>query len=177
MQGNRFDFYATRKDWEQVLTIVESKVSIKYIERGNYGDINEIIQYKTLLDYNKLGVSENRSTVVFGFIVIQSELTDYIRIINNSEGEKRYITGGQLYYPDSIVLKPGGIYKNTHFVYGEIDTVSKTEFSQMLFKKFKSAFRKTCRNWHGTFIGKDAETYYPKLQFSPYDGYPWDIYE
>ena len=177
MRGNRFDFYATKKDWEKVLEIVEKTVPIKYVQRTHYESKKDIIEYKTLLEHEELGISTDRQAIGFGFLVVKLDSTTPVEVTNNIKGEERYIVGNQILYPDSIILKPGGIYKDTHFVYGEIDTVSKTDISQMIFKKFKSAFRKTCRNWHGTFIGKDAETYYPKLQFSPYDGYPWDIYK
>ena len=177
MRGNRFSFYATKKDWEKVLEIVENDVPIKYVKAQIYENKNDIVEYKTLLEHDGLGISTDRQAIGFGFVVVKSDLAAYVEVTNNNKGEERYIVGSQIFCPDSIILKPGGIYKDTHFVYGEIDTVSKTDISQMIFKKFKSAFRKTCRNWHGRFIGKDAETYYPKLQFSPYDGYPWDIFK
>ena len=177
MRGNRFSFYATRKDWEKVLEIIENELKLKYIENIRSLTKEGLIPYNSFLQYKGLGISHNRMTTSPSFIVVDQKEENYYEYLPNSVSELKYIIANQVICPNSIYIFSGGIFENKYFVNGEINTISKTDFSQMLFKKFKSAFRKTCRNWHGTFIGKDAETYYPELNFAPYDGIEWNIYE
>ena len=177
MRGNRFTFYATRKDWEKALEIVEKEFKIKYILNERAKLKRELKIHNSLLEYKDIGFSIKRMPVSTGFMVVKEKENNFFKYLPDSTSELKYIIANQVDCPDSIYLLPGGIFENKYFVNGEISTISKTEFSQMLFKKFKSAFRKTCRNWHGTFIGKDAETYYPELNFAPYDGIEWNIFE
>ena len=177
MRGNRFTFYATRKDWEKVLEIVENEFKIKYILNERAKIKRELKIYNSLLGYKDIGFSLKRMTNSPSFLVVGYNEENYYEYLPDSVSELKYMMAGQIDCPDSVYLLSGGIFENKYFVNGEISTISKTEFSQMLFKKFKSAFRKTCRNWHGTFIGTDAETYYPELNFAPYDGIDWNIFE
>ena len=167
MRGNSFYFYATIIDWKKILEIVENEILIKYIEFGHYNSKSDIIEYNSLLNYKNLGNSVSLTTIEKNFVVLMKDNNKYAEY---REVPKTYYVGSQIYCKDCIALSPGGIYNDESFVQGKIDTISKSEISQKLFKEFKTAFKKTCRNWHGTFIGKDAETYYPRLKFPPYTG-------
>jgi len=153
-------FYAIQADLLALLEVVASQGKLKYALTGNFlkSEINDRIPIFSLsAEIPNLGrASADSSSACDSFLVCEIETPVNLRAAG-VKGER--ICVDQLANPDSVEFKPGGIWNENVVIQGRIATVSDSQLSQALMKRFLAAIKKVCpikiRSYH---VGANAVT-------------------
>jgi hypothetical protein len=150
-------FFALRGDLLPVLELVESQGPLNYTPIGNFlgSEVEEGIRvFVTGAEIPNLGKARADSSVSCeAFLVCKRETAINLRIAGKN-GER--ICVDQLANPDSVTLRPGGVWTVDIVLEGTIGTASDSELSQALMKQFQVAINTTFRKVKGYYVGPKA---------------------
>jgi hypothetical protein len=99
-------------------------------------------EYAALLDIPDLGVSKTGVMIRdASFLVVPRGSKLVFRKVAQRRGGNRYLLD-QDENPSSVVLRPGGLYRNEALVAGDLSTVSEHRDAVKLYESFSGAFRR-----------------------------------
>jgi hypothetical protein len=153
----RILFYAVKEDLLPVLELVESKSSLKYALTGNFlkSEIEEsICVFDSGAQIPHLGTANADSAVACdGFLVCERATPINLRTVGQ-HGER--VCVDQLANPESVTLRPGGIWHGDVLLHGTLGTASNSPVSQSLMKRFHAAIKKTFSKVQDYYVGPEA---------------------
>ena len=148
MRGKALIFFATRDELIDIFKDVSKKIDFKLFR------IDDI---------------HNNQIEDIGISIAGDQLLGkhYLLIPKNKEPKRRKVilrSGNGLTYhadqgnnPSSVLLMPGGVYKNYEaIISGEINTVSKDEWSQELYKILSKEFKKKFKRINVPYVSPIA---------------------
>jgi|SRR5215813_6016786 len=148
-------FYAVKEDLLPVLETLESHGTVKYVLTGQFPEPSLVLVF----DYGKDIPNLGRATSETGnssetFLVCKPEL----QIIPESarvSGQQRFFIN-QLYNPDTVTFTPAGMWNKEIVLAGRVGTVSDSQESQSLMKRFHSAIRRRFVKIKAYWVGHGA---------------------
>lgn len=157
-------FFLSKKDLVGVLQELEKSLQLKYIIVKSYIS-NNIKEYKSLVDYEALGVNKSGNHQSESFLVLDKSSKLILKEVMQTDNTIRYIVS-QERNMDSVVFWPSGIYENSYFICGHVGTISSSEMSQKIFTAFQKAIKKKCTTRIGRYyIGEEAKKSYNHMRF------------
>jgi hypothetical protein len=150
----RFRFYAAHDDLVPVLQHLERAIQVAYVP---YGPDRDIIEgYSSWSELPSLGVSSCESAVGSdAFIVAPVGVKVVTRPIRLSTDEVVHRID-QLANPDTVVLRPGGIWRETIVLYGTFETAYDSEVTKPMLSSFEKGLRNTFRKVKAYWVGPAA---------------------
>ncbi|WP_347053511.1 hypothetical protein [Flavobacterium olei] len=156
MKSKQFVFFGEKADFHDILKEVESKKKLKYFQTGLFDDTN-IVKYNSLLDYKNLGNASFGSQGLNDcFLIVSSNKELKIRSVPQRKGGVKYAVD-QLINEESVIIEPGGIFKNDIFVAGRIGTVKDDAFSKEIYNMFFSLIKKRFIKVGNCYVGELAK--------------------
>jgi hypothetical protein len=147
-------FFATKNDIIEILVEFEKKVNIKYIKSGLF-EINKIEELNSLTEFIPLGVINFGDWALSETFLIYKKGTQInSREILQNSGEKKYLID-QIKNPETIVLRPGGLYGNC-VIAGYIGTISSNKSSIELYSLLLSHMKKQFKKIGVCYVGKES---------------------
>jgi hypothetical protein len=150
-------FFGLKDDLLTMLDLVESKGALRYVRTGNFSKdeiragISEFPKGAMLSNLGR--ASAESSAICETFLVCDNDTRINLRTAGRG-GERVCID--QLANPDSVAFTPGGIWNEDVVLYGRVATVSESDVSQALMKRFQAAIRKTFSKVRGYHVGPNA---------------------
>jgi hypothetical protein len=156
MTKKQLSFYATKSDLLNALGTAASKVQFCYAcaspLKGDAPVLYEageaIPDFSTALygDLNK----ENFC------LLISADVDPKTRIVEQRNGDIKYFFD-QLSHPESVVLKPGGVMKDSEcIIAGQIGSISQDQWSDALYKAVSASLRKQFTKIKSFYVGQEA---------------------
>lgn len=157
MRGKALIFFATRDELIDIFKDVSKKIDFKLFRIDDIHN-NQIEVYESIDEIEDIGIS------IAGDQLLGKH---YLLIPKNKEPKRRKVilrSGNGLTYhadqgnnPSSVLLMPGGVYKNYEaIISGEINTVSKDEWSQELYKILSKEFKKKFKRINVPYVSPIA---------------------
>ena len=149
-------FHAVKEDILQVISVFESGGSVKYVLTGNFlaNEISEGISvYESVDEIPNLGEATADSSAACESFLVCDQTTP---ITPRSLQESGRVCIDQLFNPDTVVFKPGGIWSEEVLLEGQVGTASDSDESQRLMKRFNSAIKKTFTKVKAFYVGPKA---------------------
>lgn len=151
-------FFALRDDLLALIGEVESKAPLKYARMGNFARDefnNGIATFLNGAELPNLGTASAESSAACeAFLVCERETPINLRILDGVNGGR--ICVDQLTNKDSVEFKPGGVWDDEVVLHGRIATVSDSQASQALMKRFQVAARKHFSKVKAFYVGPKA---------------------
>ena len=156
MKNRQIYFFAEQDDIEQPIRTLEACVNICYYETGLF-DTEVTPSYSSLfnikgLDQSIVGDWTQSKT----YLIIPEDSKVAIRKVPQRRGGTKYAID-QLENPQSVVIKPGGVFKDGILIAGSFGTVSKSEFSEKMFKMLSKNIKSTFTKIGQFYVGKNAK--------------------
>jgi len=162
--AKRYLFFLTKSDLMEILQDVEKEISLQYIKGGSYSS-NDLEEYDSLLEYKELGINKTGNHLGESFVVIEKSNKLVTRMVKLADDSIRYFVD-QKENPDSIMLRPGGIFEEGYLICGEIGTISSSEASIRIFKVFQKYIKRRCKTTVGRFhVSEEAKKMYGTRRF------------
>jgi len=161
--GFRISIAATREDWIDLF--FESNI----IELLNFYPMStnalEDVASLRIDEVPNLGVAEFGALVQENsYLVLPANEPPAPREIHLNSGGIRYAFD-QLINPDSLIMTPGGLWKNNCYVVGEVSSLHNTGISVTVPKKIRSVLRKKYRYSDGYWVGPKCIDQYSYCKF------------
>lgn len=148
-------FFALREDILQVLESVESFSSLRYIRAGQLSEPHAE-SFALGGEIPNLGKATAESAINSeSFLIVEQGALIKYRSIRAANGDERFCVD-QLVNPDSITFTSGGIWMPDIVLHGRVATISESEMSKVLMKRFNSAFRKSFSKTKAFWVGEKA---------------------
>jgi len=150
-------FFMTRDDLAPVLRDFEASVSVCYFKRGRFTtDLGE--EYRTGLEIPNLGRADSdSSTTCSGYLVLEATRQAAVRSVDTHEGVRYFFD--QLANPDSIVIVPGGVWKERFLLRGSVGSGHRTPDSDRLLRFFTKALSAHTQKIKQSFVGPQAAAF------------------
>jgi hypothetical protein len=143
-------FFALKADLIPALQEFESPEALKYIRKGRFPS-KECESYNRAAEIPNLGLSTAATaSASASYLVCVREMPIKIRPVKDG------FCIDQLLNPDTIVFIPGGIWDENVVLHGLVGTVSASERSQALMKRFHSAVRRNYLKINAFWVGPEA---------------------
>jgi len=151
----QIQFFAVRTDILQILEAVERDGPLQYVRTGNQLR-PDFETFSRGTDIPNLGVADRETgSVCKAFLVAKAAVRIAVRSIKGASGVQRYLMD-QLLNPDTVTLRPAGMWREHTVLQGVVGTASDSPISLEMMKKFSSAFRKSFTKIEGRFVGPQA---------------------
>jgi hypothetical protein len=148
-------FFATRADLEPGVRLIEGRHRLVFVE-SDMVPTPELHMYSSLLDIPALGTNETGShTTGKCVLVMKSGAKPSLRRIPQRKGGVMY-SADQDNNPNSIVLWPGGVYRNEALICGHVGTISTRADSVDLWGEFHGALLKGFTKIKSYHVGPEA---------------------
>jgi hypothetical protein len=159
MKSKQFTFYSTKNDMLEVFEKVESLINFYYTST-NISKTGKETRYLKISEINSLGFTDYESWLYpqNSYLLIDSHYSTFLEPVKQiKDGTINYHID-QLHNLNSVELSTSGIYSKAEkiIVAGRVATISKTMFSEELFKIIKANFLKTHTKLGSEFVGKEA---------------------
>lgn len=162
--ANEIYFFATKEDLLRIIQKVEQNIKLKYVENNSY-DSNEIKIFNSLEEYENIGINLSGNHQSQSFLVLEWNDILNIREVKQTSGGMKYCVD-QMVNENSIVIWPGGTYKDKYLICGHMGTIHKTLKSKNLFNIFQKAIKKECsKKVARYFIGNEAIKQCEQMRF------------
>lgn len=162
--ANEIYFFTTKIDLIRIIHNVEQNIKLKYIET-NFYDSGEIKVFHLLEEYENFGINLSGDHQSESFLVLERNDLLNIREVKQTNGGVKYYVD-QMNNKNSIVIWPGGIYKDQYLICGHAGTINKTPESKNLLNIFKKNIKNECNVKIGRyFIGNDAMKLFKQMRF------------
>lgn len=152
----QLSFFATQDDLIGVLEVIATKYSYSFVKSNNRDDEPPSI-FTSVSDLCDLSIS------VFGdqnkeesFLLIASGVKPSIRKVEQRTGGNK-IFFDQLSHPESVALRPGGIFGNSNcIISGQLGTITSEKWSIDLYEMLLSEFKEQFIKIKSYYVGKIA---------------------
>ena len=148
-------FYATKDDLLPVLRSVEQVGALKYVLAGNF-TVPELQSYSHGEEIPQFGKA-NSSTAgsCDTFLVYMADTPITVESFKGTKGEDRFCVD-QLLNPDTVGFTPAGQWNEEILLHGRVATVSESQASQALMKRFQAAIRKHFVKIRAFYVGPNV---------------------
>lgn len=162
--ANEMYFFTTKDDLINIIQNVEQNIKLKYIGINSY-DSSIIKEFNSLKEYENLGINLSGEHQSESFLVLErNEILNIREVKQNNGGVKYYVD--QLENENSIVIWPGGAYKDTFLICGHVGTISKSPKSKNILNIYKRNIKKECSKKTGRYyIGNEAIKLFNQMRF------------
>jgi hypothetical protein len=153
----RILFFATKEDILLILNAVEQKGPLRYVRMDHF--TNPVYEsFARGAEIPNLGKASAASAISCdSFLISESTVTTQVRPIKTAAGVERFCVD-QLVNPDTVTFTPGGIWNEDILLHGRIATVSESQASQELMKRFRIALNKDFTKIKSFLVGPKALT-------------------
>ena len=149
-------FFATERDLKAVLAAVESQRRIKYTEAGMF-DTAETTTFASGLQIPNLGLAPSGDHNLEPFwLITDGGANVEVKGVPQRRGGIRYGIDPGL-NPESVVIWPGGVFKDSCVIAGQIGTAMMNPTSMELLNLFKREIRRQFKRIKSFFVGPEAE--------------------
>ncbi len=155
MASPGIQFFATREDVKEVTEIVETQRPLTYVLTGLF-DEPLVDGVDSLLDIPELGIARAGDAVQCpAYLVGARSFVPAIRSVVQRRGGTKYAID-QLENPQTIIIRPGGVFAASVMIAGTLSTVSKDPASLELYRLFLAAFRRRFESIKSYRVGRNA---------------------
>lgn len=156
MPSKRIDFFATRSDLEPLLTSVERKRPVKYVEAGLF-DASTVAEWTSFTDIPQFGVATRGDTNQEPeFLVAPAQTVVQVRTVPQRRGGSKFAVDQEV-NGDSIALRPGGRLGSVAVIAGRVGTVSDSAESRSLFDDVARELKQRFTKIRSYQVGAEAE--------------------
>jgi hypothetical protein len=158
MKGRQLMFFATFQDFAQILLNIELNIDLKYYKTGLVSCI-DIPTYNSIFNTPNLAITHSGDWNNIDEYLVMKNLTNLkVEDVPQRKGGTKYDVN-QIYNPDSIEIKLGGIFqhKENVIVAGRVSTISISDVSNELYKIFSSKIKSNFKKIGAFYVGKNAE--------------------
>ena len=149
-------FFATKRDLEAILALVESQRHIKYTEAGMF-DTPETTTFASGVQIPNLGLAPSGDHNLEPFwLITDANVKVEMEVVPQRRGGTRYGIDPGL-NPESVVIWPGGVFKDSCVIAGQIGTSMINPTSMELLNLFARAIRRQFKRIKSFFVGPEAE--------------------
>lgn len=149
-------FFATKADLEPLFSAVETERPLKYVKAGMF-DTPAPMTVLSALEIPNLAIAPVGEYIIGPCWLVLDPFSDVeVRAIPQQRGGIRYAID-QLINPQSVTIRPGGVFENSAVISGEVATCTNEPFSLDLMKLFARHIRRRFTRVRGNWVGKDAE--------------------
>lgn len=156
-------FFATKSDLIAGLKSLEESRLVKYVESGLF-DSKDVPIFLSCNDIETLGVNLCGDHQSESYLVLDRDIDLKIREVPQVRGGIKYAID-QLENGASVVLWPGGMYKQDYLIIGHLATISNERVSLELFKDIRKNLIKGFKKSRGCYIGPEALKLYGEIRF------------
>lgn len=159
MNSKQCIFFATRTDVINMMTIVEERVPIEYVQMGAFG--NEAIRREdTISKFSELGYTSYGNWISLDnrYMVIPLNEEINYRTVRQKDGSYHYITDLSS-NPTGVELSTGGIYKNAEniLIAGRIAVfTNSSNISEQIYKDICKAMKKCYYKKGNVYVSQEA---------------------
>jgi hypothetical protein len=153
-------FYFTPEDWR---LIVESELLKEYYYylTGVFSS-KTVTKYSLLSEIPSLGISQHGENVQEDSYLIMKKSDELkIREIKLRTGQIHYAID-QLVNPNSVILRPCGLFNGNVMIFGEIGTVHKTKISNEICNSISILIKKYSIKIQTFYLGQNAMELFTK---------------
>lgn len=150
-----YTFFATAKDMSKVLRIVEACHALQYAKCGLFDkpDCPVFDKLSSLPDFGVAHVGD--SNLEPTFLVLPKGAKLHVRTVPQRRGGKKYAVD-QLANPGTVVIRPGGMYRDSAVIAGMVGTVHHDEKAATLMKAFSSSLKGDFTRVKSYIVGPEA---------------------
>jgi hypothetical protein len=154
--AKRITFFATLADLTPVLEAVEAKRPLKYTLMGLL-ELPALQSWDSGLKIPQLGTAlAGQQPQERYFLVTAPDIEVQIEPVPQRRGGVRYDVA-QDENPQSVVVQPGGMFRDQGLIVGEILTASSHPVSTEFFKLFSQEIKKRFVRIKSDYVGPEAE--------------------
>lgn len=148
-------FYAEGGDLDSVLDRVEAQEPIVYVQMGSSAmPMFPVFNSRRLLP--DLGTADQPSGATCrAFLVSTERATLQHRVVHAPDMSPRYCMD-QLLNPDSVVLRPAGLWEGRIVLSGYIGSATQSDVARRLLRRFSKVFRESFVHIGAYFVGPNA---------------------
>jgi hypothetical protein len=155
MAHKQIFLFATRRDLEPGIRLIEAERSLKYALGGMFLTA-EVQVWQSLLDVENIGqASGGNQSLCEEYLVFPKEMNLNIRDVPQHSGMKKYAVD-QLLNPASIAFRPGGLFGKGFLIVGRIGSASNQPESLRLLKEFSRALTHNFQRHDMYFVGNEV---------------------
>ena len=157
MRKTQINFYATEADLHPPLSEAEKYVALQFTLAGMFqSSVPQI--YLSHIEIPDLGQTTHPTAIANPTYLISPRDTEiHVREVPQRGGTSLFAID-QLENPNTIVLQPGGTYRDNNIILaGMIGTISRSGASRRLYNLVAREFRKRFDNCGGVLVGLQAK--------------------
>jgi hypothetical protein len=153
--SQQVQFFATRSDLFRGVEQFEASEAIDYV-LCKMDQSKEFKSYTRLSDWEPLGSTNSGSHIGGDFFLVKNARTPLnVEEVPQKRGGVLYAIGQNL-NPSSMVLRPGGIYRQGLLICGSAGTASDSTDSLKLYQAFKQSLARAFKKVKKCFVGDEA---------------------
>lgn len=150
-------FFATKKDLLQNLVEFEKYFPVKYYRNGLFSCKDSIIEYPTITDIDNIGFNISGNHQSESYLIINRHDTINVREVQLERGGIKYSVS-QINNDNSIVLWPGGLFKEKYIICGHINTTKLSSIAIELLNNYIKYLKKGYKKVKSFYVGPEAMT-------------------
>lgn len=160
-RARSLQFFCTRQDLLAVLCAVEVGVQLQYVRIGLFEN-KEANAFLSASKIEDLGISRYGGNAKdAAYLVMRSDVMSTLREVPQKAGGALYALD-QLMNPDSVVLRPGGLFADQTLIGGQVGTASGSEESVALYETLGRGLRSACKKVRSYWVGPEARVLWKK---------------
>jgi hypothetical protein len=153
------NFFATGNDILNVLRSVEASYPLQYVECGLFNESERPI-FNGSSSLPSLGLAQaGQAHLEPTFLVMLQGDRLNVRTVQQRRGGQKYAVD-QKANPGTVVIEPGGVYKDSTLIVGTVGTVHEDEKAAKLMKAFSSALKQDFTKMKSYLVGPEAKKLY-----------------
>lgn len=153
----RILFHALKEDLLPVLREVESRQPLKYVRTGVFStDSYDMIEDGAQIESLGKATAESASASE-SFLISKRETPLKIRPVTGFTVQRFAID--QLWNPDTVILRPAGLWSEDIILHGLVGTVSDKPPAQALMRLFNNSLRRYFTRVNAFWVGPNALQY------------------
>ena len=154
MARKTIDVFATKIDWHDLLSRIETQVAVYYVAGGvQHGPPRRIESYEYMEDIGSARSGNLNYERVY--LCFSHDAGIKVRSVRQQKGGRRYFVD-QLKNSDTVVLRFGGQFEGRVMIAGHIGTISESDWSLKAFVIFQKEIRKHFVRVKSYYVGGEA---------------------
>jgi len=155
MKNKQLSFFATTNDLIEILETAASKTSFCFALLKDKSDYPSV--YRSVANIEDLSVAtfgdQNKEKM---YLLIDPETKPNIRSVEQrNDGTKIFFD--QRSHPESVVLRPGGVFKNFEcIIAGQVGTISQDQWSESFYRLLSAILKKQFTKVKSFYVGAEA---------------------
>lgn len=153
-QKKIINVFATRADWQKVLSRIEEQLAMYYVRGGSQsGPPWRVETHEKIEDFGFANSGNVNTEVVYLCFCKDTDIK--IRSVEQRSGTRMDFIDQQT-NPDTIAIKAGGKFGSNVIVAGQIGTISDSDWSLRAYSEFKKEVCKKFMKLKSYYVGDEA---------------------